>query len=78
MRDIIKVKDSPYDHRHKTILEIPKVHTTSYGLNSFRYASSHIWNTLPVDIQELDNLCTFKAMLRDWTGPTCTCNICHF
>jgi hypothetical protein len=36
-----------YNFRHQDKAVLPRVRTTMYGLNSFRYNAAQIWNELP-------------------------------
>ena len=35
-----------------------------------------IWNNLPYHIKSLDNIDTFKNMLKNWEGNLCKYNLC--
>ena len=50
MKDIFSFRFSSYNLRGNNILSLRKPRTTSYGLNSFSYFSSKLWNTLPDSI----------------------------
>ena len=45
--DLISIKDQKYNFRHQDKAVLPRVRTTRYGLNSFRYNAVQIWNELP-------------------------------
>ena len=44
----------------------PIVRTEKYGLNSFRYQGSKLWNTLPPDITLAASVSSFKNLLLKW------------
>ena len=48
-------------------IESTKITTTSYGLQSFRYADPQVWNTLPDDIRTSETLIAFKRAIRNIT-----------
>ena len=50
MKDMFSLRSS-YNLRGNNILSLRKPRTTSYGLNSFSYFSSKLWNTLPDSIR---------------------------
>ena len=70
------MSQSPYDMRDKSRFVQPKVNTTSYGLKSFAYYGSHIWNLLPMHIKSAMSLPEFKELLTAWSEPTCKCTLC--
>jgi hypothetical protein len=47
LHDLISIKDQKYNFRHQDKAVLPRVRTTRYGLNSFRYNAAQIWNELP-------------------------------
>jgi len=47
LRDMLTVRTSSYNLRGNYILDLPKANTTTYGLHSFSYLASQIWNSLP-------------------------------
>ena len=76
--DIFQLKKSRYTSRKikpLEIHEIPHVKPVRYGINSFRYQGSKIWNELPNDIKNATDLNLLKNMTY-WNGHTCNCDIC--
>ena len=76
LSDLVKFKNQSYNFRYTNVLQIPKVRTVSYGLNSFRYTSAILWNSLPANIKEESNFSQFKNLIGTWNGTDCPCNIC--
>ena len=76
LSNIFEMSQSPYDMRDKSRLVQPKVNTTSYGLKSFKYHGSHIWNLLPMHIKSAMSHPEFKELLTTWSGPTYKCSLC--
>ena len=50
--------------RGKRRLVIPRVNPTNYGLHSFRYHDSKLWNLLPDNVRESTSLAAFKIALK--------------
>ena len=53
----------PQLHKHKRRIQnlpYPNPHTVAYGLKTFGYKATQIWNSLPIEIRECDNASTFK------------------
>jgi hypothetical protein len=42
--DLINIKKHQYYFRYSNTTELPQVRTTRYGINSFRYTASKLWN----------------------------------
>ena len=58
-------------------LDIPRVNSTTYGLNSLAYQGAKIWNGLTQDLQSAISLNSFKRLLGTWTGESCRCAFCR-
>ena len=50
--------------RGKRRLVIPCVNITNYGLHSFRYHASKLWNLLPDNVHVSTSLAAFKVALK--------------
>ena len=74
--DLVQMKDSKYNFRYSNILQVDSVRTTSYGKQSFKYAASVLWNSLPNDFRESNSFNHFKSLIQSWNGKACKCNIC--
>ena len=46
----------------------PQVNTTRYGIKSFLYEATRIWNSLPNDIRQADSYKSFRRLLQTWDG----------
>jgi hypothetical protein len=77
MRDMFSVKEVPYALRNNSLLCQPKVFTTKFGIRSFRYFGSKVWNMLPSNIKNSENLSQFKEKINSWT-LACQCPMCIF
>ena len=50
--------------------EVPRVNTTRYGLKSFRYEATRIWNNLSNEIRKADSYKAFHAETAPGMGRT--------
>ena len=66
-----------YSLRNQRPVYQPKCRTIRYGINSFRYKGSKIWNSLPANIQRCVSLNEFKILIKTWNGPFCKCLMCE-
>ena len=69
IQDMFEVEKSSYSLRDSSKLVQPKRNTTTFGLRSFTYFGSKLWNDLPIDFKETTDLALFKDRLRHWDGP---------
>jgi hypothetical protein len=60
-RTKIKIRQNcKYNFRYSNIVDIPRVRTSTYGKNSFKYAAAVLWNDLPDDFRKISNFNQFK------------------
>ena len=77
IQDLVNMKDNSYNFRYSNTADIPRVRTTRYGLQSFRYTAPKIWNSLPNEVRSYTSLNQFKSFINTWSGPTCKCTSCR-
>ena len=63
-RDFITVRRSTYNLRGNTIVDLPKVKSTTYGLRSWRHTASIMWNSIPDETRKIKTYTVFKKNLR--------------
>ncbi|CAM1330052.1 Uncharacterised protein r2_g3912 [Pycnogonum litorale] len=76
LHDLISMKENKYSFRYKHMASIPRVRTTRYGLNSFKYFAAKTWNELPEHFKQEASFGQFKNMINSWNGSSCHCNAC--
>ena len=79
MKSIFTKKDVIHNPRTSNLLTLPKINTKRFGLYSFSFCASHLWNQLPDHIKYETSVKGFKKKLvRKWQETTCSCAICRF
>ena len=73
LHNLFSINNTGYELRDNQKIQPPKVDSTTYGLHSFRYEASKIWNTVPYDIKHTDKLSVFITGINKWAGPQCIC-----
>ena len=76
LQDLIHIKNNSYSFRYQHIAELPQVRTTSYGLQSFGYAGTKLWNELPAEFRTQSSLNQIKTLISSWSGSSCQCFAC--
>ena len=69
IQDMFEIKNSSYSMRDSSKLVQPKRNTTIFGLRSFTYFGSKLWNNFPIDFKETTDSAIFRDRLRHWGGP---------
>ena len=75
MKDIFSTKQHKYFSRRQH-LEYQKPCTVTYGLESFGYKASQIWNSIPREILESNDVTNLKNYIKNHCSTICNCNIC--
>ena len=76
MNEIFKYKQHNYNTRKQHLI-YPNPHTSSHGLQSFGYKSCQLWDLLPHEIQNADNVELFISHFQKISKLDCTCNLCR-
>ena len=76
LHDMFVANTAPYNLRESNKLSLPKVNTQKYGINSLKFQGAKIWNGLPEELKNSNDVNEFKSKLCMWSGPTCACNCC--
>ena len=74
--DMFNIRETTRNLRDGNTLIQPKVNTIKFGINSFSYQGSKLWNNLPVHIKSAQTLSQFKSRIHEWEGPACLCGSC--
>ena len=77
MSELFNLRNINYDFRSQTDFELGPIYTTVYGVRSFKYFASKIWNIVPIDIRNSDSLSKFTTKMNSWKPVTCPCVLCH-
>jgi len=59
-------------------LLVQSQNSMKYGSYTLRSLGPKIWNKLPTNIKNAQNLLTFKEMINTWSGPKCHCSSCKY
>ena len=60
INNLVVPNQSHYSSRRPLNLFVPRINQTTYGLRSFRYLGTILWNSLPEEIKTVSNLNSFS------------------
>ena len=63
--ELLTVRISNYNLRGDSILKLPKVNSTKYGIKSWRYQAARLWNAIPNNLRNIDTYRSFKRGLKE-------------
>ena len=72
-------KDSCYNCpslRNGKYLKKPNIKTQMYEEKSLEYFGTLMWNLLPTEIKECNNIDKFKSLIKYWKPDKCPCYLC--
>ena len=77
VNDIFKRKDnSRYNVRQISEFSRPLVKSVYHGSESLSFLRPKIWDMLPDDYKDIDNLNIFKNKIKKWKPENCPCRLC--
>ena len=76
LRTLLTLRSKSRNLRGELILVQPRVITTKYGLNTFRYHGPKIWNSLNDELRTSPTLKKIVAK-RKITFDACDCSLCN-
>ena len=74
---LLTLRSKSRNLRGELILVQPRVITTKYGLNTFRYYGPKIWNSLKDELRTSSTLKKFVTRIRKITFDPCNCSLCN-
>ena len=54
--ELLTVRNSNSNLHGDAILKLPKVNSTKYGIKSWKYQATRLWNTIPNSLRNIDNI----------------------
>ena len=77
MWDFFSQNETPYALRSINTVKLPPTNTRRFGLNTFKFRASILWNSLPRHLKLCSNLNEFKRKIKSWDGSNCSCIYCR-
>ena len=66
LKDMFTLRTVSYSLRGTDILSLPRYHTTTYGLHSFKYQAVKYWNSLPDNYRQTVDFNDFRNKIRNY------------
>ena len=76
---MFSLKENNYFLRDPSLLTQPRRNTTNYGLRTFSYLGSKLWNDLPAELKVLSDtdIMEFNSRLKQWHAHSVN-SVCSF
>ena len=73
--DIFNTREIKNNLRSQTDFSGHCVNTNKFGINSLKFFATKVWEIVPFEIKNSDNVEVFKSKIRKWK-PNCSCYLC--
>ena len=77
MSELFDLRNIKYNLCSQTDFSLGTVYMTNYGLRSLRYFAPKIWNMIPADTRNVNNLSEFTLKIKSWIPDASPCNLCR-
>ena len=77
VKEIFRNRIVPYNLRHNNSFMIRQVHTVYHGTESLSFLGPKIWEQVPQEIKDSENIDLFKRQIKKWTPSHCPCRLCR-
>ena len=76
VNDIFEHNRATYNLRNRNFNRSRKVNSVYNGTESLSYLGPKIWDLVPIEIKQSENLNIFKKKIKTWTCSECPCRLC--
>ena len=74
--DFMPLRSIDYNLRSQIDFSVSSANTTHFGWNCLRYFASKVWNMVPPELKNLNDIDIFKSDVRKWEPIQCECTLC--
>ena len=74
--DIFNTTEKKYNLRSQTDFSGHCVNTNKFSINSLKFFATKVWEIVPFEIKNSDNVEVLKSKIRKWK-PNCSCYLCR-
>ena len=74
---LFEKRNVKYNLRSQSDFAMTNVNTVNFGIKSMSFFGPKIWNIIPKEIRDLENLEHFKNKIKKWIPDKCPCHICR-
>ena len=77
MNDIFKKRNVTYNFRKNSTFETRNINSIYYGSETISFLDAKIWERLPSNIKDSENLNNAKSNIKSWKPENCPCRLCR-
>ena len=76
LNDVFIQNTSKYNLRNDNCFKSRKVRSVYFGTESLSFLGPKIWNQVPSEIKDSENIEIFKRKIKAWSFSECPCRLC--
>ena len=76
LNDVFIQSTSKYNLRNDNCFKSRKVRSVYFGTESLSFLGPKIWNQVPSEIKDSENIEIFKRKIKAWSFSECPCRLC--
>ena len=76
MNDIFQQRAVSYNLKSQIDFTRPNVNSAHFGIIFLRYKAAKLWDIVPNDMKNVNDIETFKSNVRRWEQVNCHCKLC--
>ena len=76
MNYIFQPRAVRYNLRSQIDFTRPNVNSEHFGISSLRYMAAKVWDMVPNDMKNVNEIETFKNNIRKWKPVNSHCKVC--
>ena len=77
VKEIFQKRIVPYNLRSENSFMSRQVNSLYHGTESLSFLGPKIWEQVPQEIKESENIAIFKSKIKKWTPSHCPCRLCR-
>ena len=77
MNDIFKKRNVTYSFKTNSTFETRNIKSVYYGSETISFLGPKMWELLPSNIKDSENLNIFKSNIKSWKPENCPCRLCR-
>ena len=77
MNNIFKKRKVKYNFRQNSTFETRNIKSFFYGSETISFIRPKIWQLLPSNVNDSENLNIFKANIKSWKPGNWPCHLCR-
>ena len=77
VKEIFQKRIVPYNLRSENSFMSRQVNSVYHGTESLSFLGPKIWEQVPQEIKESENIAIFKSKIKKWTPSHCPCRLCR-